>query len=126
MPLVQISLIKGKPQAYRQALLDGVYQAMRDTFDVPDDDQFMTITEHDPANFRFGKSYLGIQRTPDVVFIQVSAMNSRSSDQKKALYARIAELLGVSPGLRPEDVFVNIVEGVRENWSLGNGLAQYA
>lgn len=126
MPLVHISLIKGKSEAYRQALFDGVYQAMRDTFSVPEDDQFMAITEHDPANFRFGKTYLGIERSADVVYIQISAMNSRSADQKKALYARIAELLSQTPCMRPEDVFVNLIEGTKENWSLGNGMAQYA
>lgn len=126
MPLVHISLIKGTSDAHRTAILDGVYDAMRETFNVPEDDQFMTITEHDPANFRFGKSYLGIERSESVVFIQISAMNRRTIDQKKALYARLAVLLNEKAGLRPEDVFVNIVEGASENWSLGNGLAQYA
>ena len=126
MPLVHISLIKGKSDAHREAILDGVYEAMRETFNVPEDEQFMTITEHVPGYFRFGKSYLGIDRSADVVFIQISAMQSRTIDQKKALYARLAELLNEGPGLRREDVFVNIIEGARENWSLGNGLAQYA
>lgn len=126
MPLVHISLRIGKSDAYRQAIFDGVYQAMRDTFSVPEDDQFMTITEHDPSNFRYGASYLDILRTDDVVFIQISAMNSRTAEQKKALFARIVELLSKDPGMRPEDVLVNILEGVKENWSLGNGIAQYA
>mgnify|MGYP001791604857 CR=1 FL=1 len=126
MPLVHISLIKGKSDAHREAILDGVYEAMRETFNVPEDDQFITITEHDASNFRYGKTYLDIERSDDVVFIQISAMQSRTIDQKKALYARLAELLNEGPGLRREDVFVNIIEGARENWSLGNGLAQYA
>jgi len=126
MPLVSISLRKGKSETYRQALIDGVYQAMRDTFSVPEDDQFITVTEHDPSNFRYGASYLDIARSDDVVFIQISAMASRTSDQKQALYARIVELLANNPGMRPEDVFVNAIEGVKENWSLGNGIAQYA
>ena len=126
MPLVHISLRAGKSEAYRSAILDGVYQAMRDTFNVPEDDQFMTITEHDAANFRYGATYLGIARSDDLVLIQISAMNTRTAEQKKALFRRIAELLGQSPGLRPEDVFVNLIEGVKENWSLGHGLAQYA
>ena len=126
MPLVHISLRAGKSEAYRSAIFDGVYRAMRDTFNVPEDDQFMTITEHDAANFRYGATYLGIARSDDLVFIQISAMNTRTAEQKKALFRRIAELLGQSPGLRPEDVFVNLIEGVKENWSLGHGLAQYA
>ncbi|KUJ81413.1 4-oxalocrotonate tautomerase [Ruegeria profundi] len=126
MPLVHISLRKGKSDHYRQAIFDGVYQAMRDTFSVPEDDQFMTITEHGPSNFRYGASYLNIARSDDVIFIQISAMNSRTPEQKKALYARTVELLCQNPGMRAEDVFINIVEGVKENWSLGNGIAQYA
>jgi 4-oxalocrotonate tautomerase len=126
MPLLHISMRAGKPEAYRQAIFDGLYRAMRETFDVPEDDQFMAITEHDPANFRYGASYLGVARSDDLVFIQITANNTRSVEQKKALYRRIAELLGDNPGIRPEDVFVSLVEVAKENWSLGNGIAQYA
>jgi hypothetical protein len=45
---------------------------------------------------------------------------------KKALYARMAELLAASPGLRREDLLVSLVEVSKENWSFGNGVAQYA
>lgn len=126
MPLVHISLRAGKPDAYRQALIDGVYRAMRETFDVPEDDQFIAVTEHEAANFRHGARYLGVARSDDVAYIQITANNTRSVEQKKALFRRIAELLGDNPGMRREDVFVNLVEVAKENWSLGNGLAQYA
>jgi len=126
MPLTYISMRAGKPEAYRQAIFDGLYRAMRETFSVPEDDQFMTISEHDATSFRYGASYLGIARSDDLVLIQISARNSRTVEQKKALFRRIAELLGENPGIRPEDVFVNLIEGEKENWSLGNGLAQYA
>ena len=126
MPLLHVSLRAGKPEAYRQAILDGLYRAMRDTFNVPEDDQFMAITEHEAANFRYGASYLDVERSDDLVFIQITASNTRGVEQKKALFRRIAQLLAESPGLRPEDVFVSLVEVEKENWSLGNGLAQYA
>ena len=125
MPLSHISLRAGQPEAYRQAIFDSLYRALRETLDVPEDDQFMTITEHDAANFRYGASYLDIARSDDLVFVQISAMNTRTVAQKKALFRRIAELLGESPGIRPEDVFVNILESARENWSVGHGLAQF-
>ncbi|MBB6309883.1 tautomerase family protein [Xanthobacter tagetidis] len=126
MPLVHIAMRSGKSDAYRQAIFDGIYRAMRETFSVPEDDQFMTITLHDAADFRYGASYFGIARSDDLVLIQISAMNTRTLEQKKALFATIAARLGENPGLRPEDVFVNLIEGARENWSLGHGLAQYA
>jgi 4-oxalocrotonate tautomerase len=126
MPLVNISMRAGKPEAYRQALFDNLYRAMRETFNVPEDDQFMTITEHEAANFRYSPTYFDVARSDDLLFIQITANNTRGLEQKKALFKRIAELLGESPGVRPEDVFVNLVEVAKENWSFGHGLAQYA
>jgi phenylpyruvate tautomerase PptA (4-oxalocrotonate tautomerase family) len=126
MPLVHIALRAGKPEAYRQAIFDSLYRAMHETFNVPQDDQFMTITEHGEANFRYSASYLGVARSDDVVFIQITANNTRTAEQKKALFRRLAELLGDRPGIRSEDVFVSLVEVNKENWSLGQGLAQYA
>ena len=126
MPLIHIAMRAGKPEAYRQAIFDMLYRAMRETFSVPEDDQFMTITEHEAANFRYSPTYLGVARSDDVVFIQITANNTRGVEQKKALFRRIAEQLAHSPGLRPQDVFVSLLEVEKENWSLGNGLAQYA
>jgi 4-oxalocrotonate tautomerase len=125
MPLLQISLRTGKPEAYRQAIFNSLYRAMRETLNLPEDDQFMTITEHDAANFRYGNAY-GVARSADVVYVQITVFNTRTMEQKKALFRRIAELLGESPGIRPEDVFVNIVDAAKENWSVGHGLAQFA
>ncbi|MBO1018062.1 tautomerase family protein [Achromobacter sp. SD115] len=126
MPLVHVSLRAGKPQAYRQAIFDNIYLAMRETFNVPEDDQFMTMTEHDASNFRYSPTYMDVARSDDLVYIQITANNTRSLEQKKALFQRIAQRLGEDPGLRPEDVFVNLVEVAKENWSFGHGLAQYA
>ena len=125
MPLIHISLRAGKPEAYRQAIFDSLYRAMREALHVPEDDQFMTITEHDAANFRYGDAY-GIARGDDVVFIQITVFDSRTAEQKKALFKRTAELLGKNPGIRPENVFVNVLEAAKENWSVGHGLAQFA
>lgn len=126
MPMTRVSLRRGKPAAYRQAILDGLYLAMRETFDVPDDDRFMTISEHDEGDFSYGKSYLGIARSDDLVMIQITVSKTRTIAQKKALYGRISERLSGSPGLRPEDIFINLVEVAPENWSFGQGIAHYA
>ena len=125
MPLTHISLRAGKPEAYRQAIFDSLYGAMRDALGVPEGDQFMTITEHDAANFRHGAAY-GVARSDDLVYIQITVFNTRTVDQKKALFRRIAELLGENPGIRAEDVFVTVVDAAKENWSVGHGLAQFA
>lgn len=126
MPLTRISLLRGKSAAYRRAIMDGLYQAMRETFDVPEDDRFMTISEHGEDDFRYGRSYLGIERSDDLVIIQLTVSNTRTIQQKKALFRRIVERLTANPVLRPEDIFINLVEVMPENWSFGHGIAQYA
>jgi len=126
MPLTRVSLRRGKSAAHRQAILDGIYRAMREVFDVPEEDRFMTITEHDAPDFSYGANYLGIARSDDLVIIQLSISNTRTVEKKKALYRRIVENLKDSPGVRPEDVFINLVEVSPDNWSFGNGIAHYA
>ena len=125
MPILHISMRAGKPKAYRQAIFDSLYRAMRETLDVPEGDQFMTLTEHDAANFRYGAAF-GVARSDDLVYIQIAVFDTRTVAQKKALFRRTAELLGESPGIRPENVFVNVLEAAKENWSVGHGLAQFA
>jgi 4-oxalocrotonate tautomerase len=125
MPLVRISLKTGTSPAHRAAIADGVYQALRESFGVPDNDRFVTIHEHDHGDFIYDPTYLGITRSDALVIIQLTVSNTRAREQKQALYKRIVENLTETPGLRPEDVFINLVEVLPENWSFGHGVAQY-
>ena len=125
MPLVRIDLRRGKSPAYKKALCDGIYSAMREAFNVPEDDRFMIVSEHEADNFIFAESYLGISHTDELVIIQITANDTRTVAQKQALFARVAALLAENPGLRRQDVFINLVECKKENWSFGNGIAQY-
>ena len=125
MPLVRIDLRRGKPAPYRQAICSAVYRALRETFNVPDEDRFFVVNEHDAENFVFSKTYLGIARSDDFVIIQMTVSDTRARDVKKALYKRTVELLAENPGLRREDVFISLVEVKTDDWSFGNGVAQY-
>jgi phenylpyruvate tautomerase PptA (4-oxalocrotonate tautomerase family) len=126
MPLVRISLRAGTDTAYRAAIANGVHDAMVATMNVPAADRFQVITEHAADALVYDPGYLGIERSSGVVFVQITLNTGRTVEQKKALYARIAENLARSPGVRREDVFVNLVEVPKENWSFGKGEAQYA
>ena len=44
------------------------------------------------------------------MYIQITVFDTRTAEQKKALFRRTAELLGENPGIRPENVFVNVLE----------------
>lgn len=126
MPLVRIDVLAGRTSGQLRAIGDGAHTAMVETIGVPPLDRFQVITEHSPGRFVFDTGYLGIQRTEGVVFIQITLNEGRTLEQKKALYAAIDRNLVTHPGVRPEDVLVNLVEVARENWSFGKGVAQYA
>jgi phenylpyruvate tautomerase PptA (4-oxalocrotonate tautomerase family) len=126
MPLVRIALRRGKSPAHLAALRNGIYEAMRETFNVPENDRFILVSQHDADEFDCDPNYLGIARGDDLVIVQITCNSGRTLEQKQALYRRIAGNFSADPGLRPGDVFVNLVETAKENWSFGNGVAQYA
>ncbi|WP_430391559.1 tautomerase family protein [Dyella sp. 20L07] len=125
MPLVRISLRRGKPPQHIAAIRNSVYRAMTEAFDVPANDRFLLVHQHDEEEFDCDPNYLDIARTNNLVIIQIACRNTRTVEQKQAFYRRLVELLGVEPGLRPQDVFINLLETSKENWSFGNGIAQY-
>lgn len=125
MPLVRIALRRGKSATYISALRDGIYAAMLETFNVPANDRFMLVTQHDAYEFDCDPHYLGIARSDNLMIIQVTCNNTRGVAQKQAFYHSVVEKLATHPGVLPEDIFINLVETAKENWSFGNGLAQY-
>jgi 4-oxalocrotonate tautomerase len=127
MPLVRISHVQGKSRAQVAALSEGVHRAMVETFNVPADDYFQIVTEHAASTGLIGPStFLGITHTADLVFVQITCAEGRTTEQKKALYGAIAKSIASAGGVRPEDVIINLVETKRENWSFGNGIAPFA
>ncbi|MDR5739748.1 MULTISPECIES: tautomerase family protein [unclassified Caballeronia] len=126
MPLVRIDLMQGKDASYRATIGEVVYDAMRATLDVPENDRFQIIAEHGAAQFIVDRGYLGISRTDDCIVIQVTLNEGRDLAKKRAFYKAIADGLHERLSLRREDVFISLVEVKKENWSFGNGEAQYA
>ncbi|MBX4868769.1 MULTISPECIES: tautomerase family protein [Rhizobium] len=124
MPFVRISLRRGKSQEYLAALADNVQRALVETFDVPENDRFQAIHQHDENELIFDRSYLAGPRSDDFVYISVTIGRPRTAEMKAALYRRLAELLAQSPGIRPEDVMIVISTSAPEDWSFGDGIAQ--
>jgi len=119
-------LMQGKSVEFRHKLGKIVYQTMVDTINVPPKDNFQIITEHDGNSLIYDPEYLNIQRTDGIVIIQITLNEGRTVELKKAFYRRLAERLHEELGIRMEDVFISLVEVKKENWSFGNGVAQYA
>lgn len=126
MPLVRIDLGKQYPGEVAKQVGDIVYQAMIHHINVPADDKFQVITKHDADELVAPKSYLGIEYSSGIIFIQVTLNEGRSTELKKKFYKVICEGLVEKLQIRPEDIVINLVEVNKENWSFGHGEMQYA
>lgn len=126
MPLVRIDLLEGKTPEYRAQISQIVYRAMLDALNVPNNDRFQVITEHSKTDLIFDREYLGIHRSDDCIFLQITLNSGRTVEMKQRFYKAVADRLHDGLKLRREDVLINLVEVPKENWSFGNGEAQYA
>jgi len=124
VPVTRIAIRAGKSSDYKRALMDEIYEAMRETVAIKDGDRFMAITEHGDDEFAYGP-FLGIDRSDDLVQVQVFWAPGKSVKAKLAMYRRIVERLADNPGVRPEDILISVVETAAENWSFGNGETQF-
>lgn len=113
---------RGKSLAYVNASRNSVYTAVLDSFNIPDNDRVILVSQHDAEEFDYDPGFLNIVRSDALVIIQVTCNNTRTLPQKQAFYKAVAEKLGADPG-GPEDVIINLVETTKENWSFGHGMA---
>lgn len=127
MPLVRINLAKTASAENVRAISHVVYDAMTGVANVPANDKFQIVTRHAEDELIYPEDgYLGVTYTPGIVFIQVTWNAGRSIDVKKAFYKAVAEGIAAKTGMRKEDVWINLVDVAREDWSFGNGEMQYA
>ncbi|MGH2102659.1 tautomerase family protein [Aerococcus urinaeequi] len=126
MPLVRIDLLEGKTAEFKTQLGELVYESMLETIGIPEEDKFVVVNDLKAEELIFSTNYLGVDRTEGIVIIQITMNEGRTTEVKKALYKTVADKLNSQLDIRKEDVFINLVEVNKENWSFGNGVAQYA
>ena len=124
MPLVRIDLPQSIETQAARDIGEAIYKAMREVINVPAGDKFQIITRSSADGRNITSEYLGIHYSEGLVLIQITLNEGRSVDMKKAFYKRVADDL-THLGVRSEDVFINLVEVAKENWSFGNGAMQY-
>ena len=121
MPYVRISLLKGKDPEYIKNLSDGIHQSLVESFEVPSDDRFQVIHQHEPHELIFDRDYMGGPRSENYVLICITAGRLRSTKVKQAFYMNLVERLNTLIGIRPEDVMVVINTTQADEWSFGSG-----
>ena len=126
MPFVRIDTVKRPDSTFLPRAGKVVYEAMRATINIPDRDNFQVLTEHEPGKLVIDPGYMDIKRTDGFLAIQITMSEGRKPPEKRALMKELGKRLHDELDVRPEDVFINLVEVKWENWSFGNGVAQYA
>jgi 4-oxalocrotonate tautomerase len=129
MPLIRISLKKGRSVEERRAIADCVHTALVEAIGIPVDDRFQVVTEYGSdglgSELFYDAHYLGIERTDGIIFVQVFLRKGRTVEAKQTFYQRLVDLLTERVRARPEDVLITLSENESADWSFGNGIAQY-
>lgn len=119
MPLVNISILKGKPPEYIKAVADGINSAVIETMGFPDDDRYQIIHQLD-------SDCLQLQmREGDRVMMHLVMRAGRSNKSKQAFYKKVVENLAQNPGIPPANVLITITENHDIDWSFHDGIAQF-
>lgn len=125
MPLVRVSLKAGHTHEEKQAIANAIYEAMRQAINIPENDRFIAISEHADDSLIADPGYLGVSRSGNPLFIEITLRQGRSVELKQTLYRQIVENLSAAAGIRKEDVLIVLRENDSADWSFGNGEAQY-
>ena len=126
MPFVRVSVPQHIDDEQLKHISNSIHEALVATFNVPVDDRFQVLTRHAAAELVCAPSYLDVPHTGSVAFIQITCNEGRTVEMKKALFARLASSIARGGAILASDVIVSLVETKKENWSFGNGIAQYA
>lgn len=124
MPLVRIDVVEGRSPDQLRQLADAVQEVMLEVFAAPPRDRYQIITQHRPGELICEDTGLGLARSDDLVVLQVFEQG-RSKEQKRALYAALAQRLHAATGLAPADLIVSVVANTQADWSFGLGRAQF-
>lgn len=124
MPLIRIDVIEGRTEEELKLLADAIHDAVVESFEVPERDRYQTINQHKPYEMYIEDTGLGFERTNNIVVIQVIS-KTRTAEQKKQLYQKIAGNLQSRCYIDPEDVMVSITDNTEADWSFGLGEAQF-
>jgi hypothetical protein len=124
MPLIRFDTIEGRTDAEITNLLDAAHRAVLTAFAVPQRDRYQVVTEHKPSRIVAQDTGLGIPRTRNLVRVSV-VTRQRSQASKRIFYAELCRELKEACDVESSDVIVSFTTNSDEDWSFGNGVAQY-
>lgn len=126
MPLARIDVSDRTSEKLVRIVSEAIYRAMVEVANVPVNDKFQVVTRHAADEIIYpNEGYLGLTYTNAIILIQVTWVEGRSTEVKKTFFQQVATEIHEKGGVRKEDVWINLVDTGREDWSFGNGEMQY-
>ena len=120
MPLTRISVPQHLAPNQVRALADAVQTGLVSTCKVPADDCFQLVNRYEAGDMILNPTFGGVERTKDASIVEITLLQGRSDDQKRALYRSVTDL-AVIAGFKADDIMMGLIENTAIDWTLGKG-----
>ncbi|OYU47306.1 MAG: tautomerase family protein [Rhizobiales bacterium PAR1] len=122
MPFVRTAVRQGIDAIKKKEIVECIHDALVSAISMPEDELFNIVSEYDPADFFYSRTFNGIARSEFLIAIEITMRRGRSDAMKKALYAAITANLASRAEVSTKDVFIFLHENDYSDWSVGNGV----
>lgn len=119
MAIVRVDFTKGQPANFAQTVAMTVNSVMQKVLNVPTKENFVVCQAHDAEMLLHDPDNVTAERLGGIVFIQITLNQGRSPELKSAFFSTLNRAICEATTLRPEDVYINLIEVARENWAFG-------
>lgn len=121
MPIVRLSLLKGRTNENLAAISDAIHNALVSDFGMPDEDRFQVITQYDPHEISFNRTFWGGPRSDGFMMLSILGGPAPTVKSKQAFFKAVVRNLEATAGVNPEDVFITMQEADVSDFSFGGG-----
>jgi hypothetical protein len=119
MPLVLIDMFCNKPNVYRLAIRDAVFETLGDVMGDAAEDCHGVVIDHEPDKQNDLTNHFGVQCNSDAILVTIVFNEEVGLDQKGLLYAAVVRALRQQVGLPSKEIALKLVE-IGEQGSVGN------
>jgi len=121
---MRFDMYRGRTKEEIKQILDITYEIATKEFHLLPHDRYQIVTQHDPEEMVIEDVGLGLKRTDKFIMISLTS-SPRTREDKENFYKKLVQELHIKTGISPEDIMINITPNTKEDWSFGNGEAQF-
>jgi phenylpyruvate tautomerase PptA (4-oxalocrotonate tautomerase family) len=119
MAIARIDFCNTQSHDFGQIAARVVNCVMAEVFSIPMSENYVVAQAHTRQDLLHNPENVSPERLASIVFIQITLNSGRSAELKAVFYEALTAALGNALSVPPADVFINLVEVAKENWSFG-------